>query len=241
MITVATKDHVMLDLLKKQVRNAGEILTILGLELNKTIGWEAHGNLGLKLKLVHDFIRANDLNDDDILLFIDAYDVLYAGKKDAILEQFRTFEKPLVFGAETACSPDSSLVDRYPSSPSGFQFLNSGLFIGRVSALRDCFRDYVFDDSVNDQLWWTHKFLERPDLIELDYTNKIFLNCHAVNKHDILLTEGQITYKDRHPFFLHFNGTSKAIMNRYAKLDPNPYFTLFPHVSRDFYLAHGGE
>jgi hypothetical protein len=238
-ITVATKPNPMLDLLTQQVKDGGGTLIPLGLELNKTIGWEASGNLGLKLKLVNDFL--NERNPEDIVLFMDAYDVVFKGNVKDILERYATFGKQLVFGAEIVCSP-SEFNSKYPEHTKNypFRFLNSGLFIGTVSTLRECFQNYVYVDGINDQAWWKQKFLDRPDLIELDYNNILFLNCCNVNKHDIHL-ENKIQYKDKNPLFLHFNGPSKAIMNRYAKLDPNPYFTLFPHVSMEYYLAQGGE
>lgn len=241
-ITVATKEHPMLDLLTKQVSETGEKLIVLGIEYNKTIGWEASGNLGLKLKLVNDFVNDPKRDPEDIVLFMDAYDVVYKGNTQAILEQYATFDKPLIFGAEKVCSP-GGFESKYPEHTKQypFRYLNSGLFIGKIWAFRECFREYVFVDAINDQLWWKLKFLERPDLIDLDYTNKMFLNCCNVDKHSIQLINDTIHYNDKKPYILHFNGPSKAIMNRYAKLNPNPYFTMFPHVSMEYYIAHGGE
>lgn len=241
-VTVATREHPMLDLLTKQVTESGETLTVLGMEYNKVIGWEAHGNLGLKLKLLCDFVNDEKRGPEDIVLFLDAYDVVYKGTKQAILQAYTTFEKPLVFGAETLCSP-SGLEGKYPEHTKHypFRYLNSGLFVGKIWAFRECFHKYEYVDTINDQLWWKQKFLERQDLIELDYTQKMFLNCCNVDKRSILLENDIIEFNGKHPYVLHFNGPSKAIMNRYAKLDPNPYFTLFPHVSKEYYFAHGGE
>ena len=238
-ITVATKPHPMLELLTQQVKDGGGSLIPLGLEHDKTIGWEASGNLGLKLKLVNDFLNEHD--SKDIVLFVDAYDVVFKGNVTDILERYKTFSKPLVFGAEKTCFP-GEFYSKYPEHTKEypFRFLNSGLFIGTVSAIRECFQEYVYVDGINDQAWWKQKFLDRPDLIELDYNNTLFLNCCNVDKNTIIL-EDKIQYNDKNPLFLHFNGPSKAIMNRYAKLNPNPYFTLFPHVSMDYYLANGGE
>jgi hypothetical protein len=234
-VTVATKNHPVLDQLKEKV--GGDRLDILGLERNCTIGWEAHGNLGLKLKLMRDYVFSLDVND--VVLFIDAYDVFFTGKSDDILERFDSFEKPIVFGSETSCSPDGSLGEKYPPSSTEFRFLNSGLTIGKVWALRECFKDYVYVDEINDQLWWSHKFLERQDLIELDYNNRIFLNCYSLNRHDISVSDDQIiSYKGRHPLFLHFNGTAKAIMNFYTKIEPNPYF-LFSGATEDTLRTYG--
>jgi len=243
-ITVATKPHPMLDFLKSQLESCGQTLTVLGLDLNRKIGWEASGNLGLKLKLFEEFVTSDSLADDDIILFMDAYDVVYSGSVDTILKRFAMFTKPIVFGAELDCSPGGEIRNRYPASTLGKQlrFLNAGLSIGKVWAFRQCFEGYTFVDAINDQLWWKEKYLERQDLIELDHDTRLFLNCHGLDKKHIVLNHETklAAYYDKTPQFLHFNGTSKAIMNKYAQLKPNPYF-LFAGATRDFYFKSGGE
>jgi len=238
-ITVATKSHPMLDLLTQQIKDGGGTLIPLGLDLNTNIGWEGSGNWGLRLKLICNFLNEHD--PEDIVLFMDGYDVVFKGNVTDILKRYATFDKPIIFGAEKNCSP-SVFEPNYPEYTKGypFRFLCAGLFIGKVGALRECFQNYEYVDQLDDQAWWKQKFLDRPDLIDLDYHNTLFLNCYQVNKNDILM-EDEIKYGDKTPFFLHFNGPSKAFMNRFAKLDPNPYFTVYPHVSMDYYLANGGE
>jgi hypothetical protein len=238
----------MLELLKKQVNEKGEELIVLGREHNKQIGWEAHGNLGLKLKLVNDFVNETNHDLEDVVLFMDAYDVIYKGNARTILERYSTFGSPIVFGAESVCFP-GGLESNYPeyTKQYPFRYLNSGLFIGKIWAIRECFREYIFEDKINDQHWWKLKFLERQDLIQLDYTNKIFLNCLNVNKNSIQIIDDKIEYNEKTPQILHFNGPSKAILNRYAKLEPNPYFIKFPNVSRElidcvkYYISNGGD
>jgi hypothetical protein len=175
-------------------------------------------------------------------LFLDAYDVFYNGNTKEILRQYATFDRPLLFGSELSCSP-SELESKYPEHTKvhSFRYLNSGLFIGKVWSIRECFQGYVFQDDINDQFWWKIKFLERSDLIELDYNNKIFLNCHGLNKIHINIVDDKIQYEGKNIQILHFNGSSKAIMNKYAKIDPNPYFSMFPHISMEYYMANGGE
>jgi procollagen-lysine,2-oxoglutarate 5-dioxygenase 1 len=241
-ITVATKPHPMLDFLRSQFEADGHTLTVLGLDLNRAIGWEASGNLGLKLDLFKQFVTSDVVAADDIIVFMDAYDVVYAGNATTLLERFATFGKPIVFGAECDCSPDGPIRARYPDATKGKQlrFLNSGLCMGRTWALRECFVGYSFVDAINDQLWWKQKYVERLDLIELDHDIALFLNCHGLDKNMIHLDNKVATYGDKTPQFLHFNGSAKAIMNKYAKLKPNPYF-LFGGATREFYFQCGGE
>jgi hypothetical protein len=111
-----------------------------------------------------------------------------------------------------------------------------------VWAFRQCFEGYTFVDAINDQLWWKEKYLERQDLIELDHDNLLFLNCHGLDNNKIVLNHETklAAYCDKTPQFLHFNGSSKAIMNKYAQVKPNPYF-LFGGATRDYYFKMGGE
>jgi hypothetical protein len=70
-------------------------------------------------------------------------------------------------------------------------------------------------DNCNDQLWWTNKFLERQDLIELDYDNKLFLNCVWCDKNDLIINGDKVTvrFNNSTPQFIHGNGQSKHFLN----------------------------
>ena len=62
-----------------------------------------------------------------------------------------------------------------------FPYLNSGMFIGSVKALRECMKEYQYNDNDDDQRFWTTQFFNRPDMIMLDYNNDIFK--HVWNKY----------------------------------------------------------
>lgn len=217
-ITVATKPHPVLDILIKTVESKNENLQILGLENNREIGQDLPNGkrrLGVKLLELYNFLKRDNLNDNDIVLFSDAYDVYYSGNKSTIIERFNKMNKPVVFGGEQCCYPDDSKSCLYPDTNSPFRYLNSGLFIGRVHALRECMKEYIYDDDENDQLWWTNKFLERQDLIELDYTNQLFMNCVWLNKDDLIINEDKVVFsfaKEITPQLIHGNGPSKELI-----------------------------
>jgi hypothetical protein len=104
----------------------------------------------------------------------------------------------------------------YPPTSSSFRFLNSGLFVGRVTALRECMNDCVneFITDINDQLWWTEKFLERQDIIELDYENKLFLNCVWLHDYEVIINGDKVTtpFNSNDPQLIHGNGPSKKLI-----------------------------
>ena len=217
-ITIATKPHPVLDVLIKTVENKGENIEVLGLARNMEIGHDMSNlpigigrSLGVKLIEVHNFINRNCLEPNDIVLFSDAYDVYYCGNKSTIIDRFKKMNKPIIFGAEQCCYPDGSKHILYPHSDNRFRFLNSGLFIGRVYALRECMKDYIVSDEIiNDQLWWTNKFLERQDIIGLDYTHELFLNCLWVNEKELSIKNDQVIFNNNiDPQLIHGNGPSK--------------------------------
>jgi hypothetical protein len=225
-LTVATKPHPVLTVLQARMDSIGETLTVLGKEVNRPIGWNISGNFGIKLKTVVDFLKNPSLDPMDVIFFSDAYDVAYVGSQAAVLAAFATFTKPVVFGAEKLCSPDATLANRYPPISGStaecggeFRFLNSGGYIGRVWALRQLMADYVYVDSINDQAYWTAKFLDNQDLIELDYTNKIFLNCVDLDKKEIIWDGARVYYREAMPLLIHANGVDKSYIDPMIGLD----------------------
>uniref|UniRef100_A0A6C0D2A4 PLOD1-3-like GT domain-containing protein n=1 Tax=viral metagenome TaxID=1070528 RepID=A0A6C0D2A4_9ZZZZ len=214
-ITVATKPHQVLNKIIETVnQNEDESIMVLGQQENRFIGWEGNQNFGVKLREVADFLKRPDLDANDIVLFTDAYDVAYLGKKANVIARYLTFIKPIVFGSERCCNPDPHLAGQYPYQDNEFPFLNSGMFIGRVWALRKCLEDYQYDDRHDDQRYWTDQFLNKHgDLIELDYENKLFLNTVDIDMRFFYqLKQNMVTYKNRNPLFVHVNGPDKRMI-----------------------------
>ena len=216
-ITIATKPHKVLEKIKSTVLKNGETIIVLGTQENRTIGWEAKVNFGVKLREVADFLKRPDLKDNDILLFTDAYDVAYCGTQKEILRRYKTFQKPIVFGCEKGCHPDAERSTEYKELDREFPFLNSGLFIGRVKELRECMANYEYDDTHDDQRFWTTQFLNHPDKIELDYENYIFLNTVDMDMDSFIHDNrnNQVFYKWRNPQFVHINGPVKKMIEQF--------------------------
>jgi len=217
-ITVATKPHPVLTHIQDSCHLNGEDVKVLGLKEARDIGWKGKGNFGIKLRELHTFIQNPKLNDNDIILFSDAYDVAITGNQKEIKRRFLTFQNPIVFGAEKECHPDKNRASLYGTKLGvEFPYLNSGLFIGRVWALRQCMAGYKYKDAEDDQRFWTTQYFKRRDLIELDHHAKIFLNCAFVdqkdidyNKHTRLLTYSKT---QTHPLMIHANGDDKSFLH----------------------------
>jgi hypothetical protein len=216
-ITVATKPHYILDKIKERIQKNKEKIYVLGEQENRTIGWEGYQNFGVKLREVSDFLKEHFLDKDDIVLFTDAYDVIYCGDQREIINRFLEFDKPIVFGCEKQCNPDPKRASEYKFTDTEFPYLNSGMFIGRVWALRKCIIDYHYNDKDDDQRYWTTQYFKNPNLIELDYSNRIFLN--TVDMDDLYFyidkQESIAVYRGADPLFVHVNGPDKTPLNQY--------------------------
>jgi len=219
-ITVATKPHRVLDALKQRVAVLDETITVLGQAEDRLIGWEGSCNFGVKLRELYDFLARPELDPEDIILFTDAYDVVYCGNRQEVLDRYAKFQTPVVFGAERLCQPDTPLANHYPKhGQCEFSYLNSGMFIGKVWALRKCMEGYVFVDEIEDQRFWTEKFLmTHRHLIELDYENLLFLNTVSIDMKWFSVdkfgpSSTIIMYKTAAPLFVHVNGPDKTLID----------------------------
>jgi hypothetical protein len=223
-ITIATKPHHVLEVLQETKTRKQETLIVLGEEENRTIGWQGNQNFGLKLKLVAEFLQQPHLLPNDIVLFTDAYDVAYHGSQSEVIRRFLSFNKPIVFGSEKYCNPDPHLENEYDSIDMEFPFLNSGMFIGYHWALRQCIDHYQYNDTDDDQRYWTKQYLENRELFALDYENVLFLNTAGINETNISFDIRGIRYLSEHwkhkshadkknPLFIHVNGPDKRFIH----------------------------
>jgi hypothetical protein len=208
-ITVATKPHEILNRIKARIESQNENIIVLGSQENRPIGWNATGNFGVKLKEVRDFVLRPDVLDDDIILFTDAYDVLYFGNQDEIVRRYLEFDRPIVFGCETTCNPVPAYANYYTYKDCEFPYLNSGLFIGKAWALRHYISQYQYNDKDDDQAFWTARFLE-SDHFALDYKNSIFLNTYGIDLSLVKKAGDGYQYKGAKPIFIHVNGPDKT-------------------------------
>ena len=113
-ITVATKQHPVLDKIVERIKKQNEQMIIMGLKENRKIGWEGTANFGVKLRETKDFLFQPNIRPQDIVLFTDAYDVAYGGSQTEVIKRFITLDKPILFGCESQCHPDVNESSKYP-------------------------------------------------------------------------------------------------------------------------------
>jgi len=140
-VTVATNNEGYYDALNKKENN---IIT-LGFGQKWT-------GFTMKYDLVKEYL--NILNDNDIVVFTDAYDVLLLQDSDTIINKFKTFNKPIVISKD---AEPHSLIIMYVHSrifkKCNNTKINSGLYIGYVWALKLLYNEiYKQQDSNDDQI-----------------------------------------------------------------------------------------
>nr|AAH85460.1 Procollagen-lysine, 2-oxoglutarate 5-dioxygenase 2 [Danio rerio] len=81
---------------------------------------------GQKVRLLKEAMESLDQQEDLVVLFVDSYDLIFAGGAEEILRKFQQSNHKVVFAAEGIIWPDSQLAEKYPSVRSGKRFLNSG-------------------------------------------------------------------------------------------------------------------
>ena len=104
-VAVATDPRPQLRALQQSVKNAGHELEVIGMGTT-------YPGLGLKIIAMAEWLPT--VPDDEYVLLVDAYDVLFLQSAEEILQRFHQFCAPIVFGAETRCHPDTALTLVHP-------------------------------------------------------------------------------------------------------------------------------
>ena len=179
------------------------------LNLGRNVKWmggtmEAQGG-GQKINLVRNHLES--LHDGDVVLFMDGYDCLINETQDVILDRFKGFDCDILFAAEKECWPVPDISNNFPPSVTPYRYLNSGLYMGRVGALKNFFNESVAHES-DDQLWAHSRFLNKEvPSVKLDYEGYIF-QCDD----DIEVINGQLANSMCCPCIYHGNGGDDAKM-----------------------------
>jgi hypothetical protein len=172
------------------------------------------------LNYIKDFIK--DLDNSDILLCTDAYDIIIKGALQEIQRRFISTGAKILFGAERGCWPDPYKAALYKTGGQEFPYLNAGAFIGYIGYIKEILNAVTITPSMDDQRLWTDIYL-KTNLITLDHSNKIFLNMFKVDPSTVLVNAWGIKYGDAKPLIAHFNGNSKDFFDIFwSGLNPPP-------------------
>ena len=161
--------------------------------LGKGVKWEG-GTMegqggGHKINLVKEFIK--DKADHDIILFLDGYDTFLTDYTDEIISRYIEFSHHIVFSSERFCWPDerhgSELKALNTDQSTPYQYLNSGMYIGRVDELKKLFSAPI-SNSDDDQLYVQKQLLKGKCDIVCDVEGYMF----TTHEPQISKTNGQL-------------------------------------------------
>jgi GR25 family glycosyltransferase involved in LPS biosynthesis len=221
-VTVATDLNKAKQLLTSAEKNKIQVKT-LGANVDWSGGDVKNGpGGGMKVNLLRSELK--NYRDDDIVMFVDGYDVIINELEEDILNRYLSFHCKVLFAAEKVCWPDRNLESQFPQPANGYRYLNSGCFIGVVSELKKIVNDSL-NDTDDDQLYFQRKYLSKQFDIKLDHEGYVF-QCVSMVEDKIGLNKfKQIVNSETRctGVILHGNGGAKAK----AKFD-QIYSELFP-------------
>jgi len=190
------------------------------------LGWQEQyrGNFQ-KLEAAREYVAR--LPPDDLVLFADAYDVLYVADEREIVRRYLEMQvdpSRVLFQAEKGCWPDWDMAfgrafcrERYPPSRTLYRYLNSGVWMGRAAPAFELLTEMVaFTPGLDDQHVVSHMFVDAPERFALDYEARLFQSFQeekgavtAVAASDTSLASVRNVATNSSPLVLHFNGGSK--------------------------------
>ncbi|XP_041859069.1 procollagen-lysine,2-oxoglutarate 5-dioxygenase 1 isoform X1 [Melanotaenia boesemani] len=184
---------------------------------------------GQKVRLLKEALQ-NMKTEEQILLFIDSYDVVFASGPKELLKKFQQAKHKVVFSSESLIWPDRHLEDKHPHVREGNRFLGSGGFIGYLPNIKEMVANWTGADNNSDQLFFT-KIYTDPDKrkffnITLDSKCRLFQNLHGALDEVVLKFEnGRVRARnvmhDTLPAIIHGNGPTKLQINYLGNYIPN--------------------
>ncbi len=188
---------------------------ILGLDCT----WEG-GNMknyggGHKINLLKNELSSWSYQElqSTILLFTDAYDILFTKDYYSIMSQYfdsihkyKCYNK-ILFSGEKSCWPESSLSTKYPNQNLIYKYLNSGSFIGSAFNIYNLINNIEIKNNDDDQLYYTTLFLLNKNKIQIDYFCQLFQTTNNsildINLFDDIVTNN---IYNTQPILVHGNG-----------------------------------
>jgi len=190
----------------------------VGIELHRYgVGQNWPGFTG-RLKGAADFLSSRT---EDVVLFMDSADTFVLDNADVILEKFRSFNAPFVFGAEKNCWPDGSLSHHFPGNGTPWRFLNAGSWIGRreytIDVLKDTLADYGTTWAEDDTRCFVQMMVDHGLPEKIDHNCLLFQSMYMHRDGEIDWSDFRNTVTNTYPSCWHFNGRTPGYVETYQK------------------------
>lgn len=152
------------------------------------------------------FIFSNIFSDQDLILFVDSYDLIFNGKINDFVDVFRYYNTGILIGAEKTGWPEENKIFSRDSEMGKNRYPNTGCILGTYKSFKKVFEENQIDSETNDQIFWgkMYKKYKTEGLIKIDHLSKLVQN-DLYDFMDDNFYSGLI---------LHANGYSRSISKR---------------------------
>ncbi|XP_028587057.2 procollagen-lysine,2-oxoglutarate 5-dioxygenase 2 isoform X2 [Podarcis muralis] len=230
-LTVATKETDGFHRFMQSAKHFNYTIKVLG----KGEEWKGGDILnsiggGQKVRLLKSALESYADQEDLVVMYVDCYDVIFAGGPKELLKKFQQANHKVVFAADGLIWPDKRLADKYPVVRSGKRYLNAGGFIGYSPAVNSIVQQWNLQDNDDDQLFYTKVYIDQLKRerinITLDHKCNIFQTLNgAVDEVLLKFEDGRARARnslyDTLPVTLHGNGPTKLNLNYFGNYIPN--------------------
>jgi hypothetical protein len=201
-VTVATESKYYFPYLKESCRRHGKELDVLGW------GEKWQGFNWRYIKMI-DYLKSKPEND--IVCFMDGYDVLCVRDLDEMEKVFKTIQKrtncKLVVSEDISMKHIFSFIGKIYFGKCNDMKLNAGLYMGYVKdVLMIIEKIYNLNpkNDADDQVLMT-KYCNMNNDIYIDTDKELFLSiCDSLKEIDkYIIYDNGIVYKGNRPFFIH--------------------------------------
>ncbi|KAK9401183.1 PLOD2: Procollagen-lysine-2-oxoglutarate 5-dioxygenase 2 [Crotalus adamanteus] len=239
-LTIATKETDGFHRFMQSANHFNYTVKVLG----KGEKWKGRGQPnsiggGQKVRLLKSALETYADQEDLVVMYVDCYDVIFAGGPEELLKKFQQINHKVVFAADGLIWPDKRLSDKYPIVRSGKRFLNAGGFIGYYPNVNDIIQQWDLQDSDDDQLFYTKIYIDplkrlkkKRNAICLHVTLHDASSFPRVSYMGICSNEVLLKFEDRRararnsiydtlPVTLHGNGPTKLNLNYFGNYIPN--------------------
>jgi hypothetical protein len=217
-VTVATESKFYFPYLVESCKKNGKKLEILGFGTE----WKGYN---YKFKLIIEYLHK--LPENDIVCFVDGYDVLCIRELYQLPSVFVNLKTKhnckMIVGYDNTDNILLKIINQMTFGSCKNSYINSGTYIGYVKDVLEIIKKVYnlnAENKADDQVLLTKYCTIRPNDIYIDEGEEIFLNLIRQGdlSNHVEIKNKQILHKGKHPFFIHAAGGMSHLDNIIPKL-----------------------
>ncbi len=214
-VSFANKNHAGLENLKNSMHESWEHVIV-----GRGVIWEGWPT---RMQTIYDYLKTIT-NKEEIIVTVDAFDVLNLLPSYQFVIDFETFQTDIVVGCENSCSGNCHIPHKWWKHygvdiiTTEFKYANGGLLCGKVSSLIEMYEYHLVNKIQDDQIAIGQYMDLFPNKINMDLHHILFYNdCNGSSNikfnetnHSIQLANtNNLSNTDKitiRPYFIHFPG-----------------------------------